>query len=176
MVGTSASGKTTFSRELANKLNLAYIELDDLLWQDDWKETNDPEFFQKIQDQIELANLDSNKKGYVIDGNYSRTTHITWANIDTIIWIDLSFGLNLYQSLKRALSRAISKKQLWENSNNTESFSRMFGHESIVKWMIKIHAKNRRKYKARMKDPQYSHIQFIRLKSRKQMRDFLEGL
>lgn len=55
VVGTSASGKTTFSLELANKLNLAYIELDDLLWQDDWKETNDPEFFQKIQDKIELA-------------------------------------------------------------------------------------------------------------------------
>ena len=31
VVGTSASGKTIFSRKLAQKLNLTYIELDDLL-------------------------------------------------------------------------------------------------------------------------------------------------
>ena len=47
VVGTSASGKTTFSRKLAERLNLTHIELDNLLWLDDWQETPDFEFFQK---------------------------------------------------------------------------------------------------------------------------------
>lgn len=52
VVGTSASGKSTFARQLAQKLNLAYIELDDLLWLDNWQETPDAEFFQKIKDAM----------------------------------------------------------------------------------------------------------------------------
>ena len=49
VVGTSSSGKTTFSIRLAQKLKLTYIELDDLFWLDDWQESTDTAFFQKIQ-------------------------------------------------------------------------------------------------------------------------------
>ena len=176
VVGTSASGKTTLSRRLAKKLNLDYIELDDLLWQNNWQETSDPEFFEKIQNKIRHANADIHKNGYVIDGNYSRTTHITWQEIDTVIWLDIPFHINLFQSIYRALTRAFTKKQLWMSSNNTESFSRMFGRESIVKWMIKTHAKNRKKYLAMMNNPQYAHIRFVRLESRKQAKTFIANL
>ncbi len=41
IVGTSASGKPTFARQLGQKLGLAHIEMDDLFWQDDWQETPD---------------------------------------------------------------------------------------------------------------------------------------
>lgn len=71
VVGTSAVGKTTFSRKLADKLDLKYIELDDLFWLNDWQESSDEDFFQKLQQKIENAS-----NGYVIDGNYTRTTHI----------------------------------------------------------------------------------------------------
>lgn len=45
VVGTSASGKTTFSKQLAEKLNLSFIELDNLFWQDDWQQASDTIFF-----------------------------------------------------------------------------------------------------------------------------------
>lgn len=44
VIGTSASGKSIFSKKLAGKLNLAYIELDDLFWFDDWIESFDRKF------------------------------------------------------------------------------------------------------------------------------------
>ena len=122
VVGTSASGKFTFARQLSKKLHLAYIELDDLLWMDNWQETPDPVFFKKIQDAIVQAQADPEYWGYVIDGNHSRTTHITWKEVDTIIWLDLPFSLNLYQSVRRAFSRAMSQQPFWKNSDNTESF------------------------------------------------------
>ena len=53
VVGTSASGKSTFSKALAQKLNLSYIELDDLFWLDDWKESADQDFFEKLQQSID---------------------------------------------------------------------------------------------------------------------------
>ncbi|MEG0343396.1 MAG: adenylate kinase [Acinetobacter sp.] len=176
VVGTSASGKTTFSRKLAERLNLTHIELDNLLWLDDWQETPDFEFFQKIEQAIAFADMDPTKQGYVIDGNYSRTTHLTWKASDTVIWLDLPFYLNLFQSLHRAFGRALSQKPFWENSNNTESFSRMFTRDSIVLWMIKTYKKNRKKYIDKMNDPQFAHVQFIHITTRKQMRQFLENL
>lgn len=56
VVGTSASGKSTFARKLAKKLSLEYIELDDLLWMDDWQETPDPEFFEKLKTRLHKLN------------------------------------------------------------------------------------------------------------------------
>ena len=46
VVGTSASGKSTFSKALAQKLGLSYIELDDLFWLDDWVESTDELFLE----------------------------------------------------------------------------------------------------------------------------------
>lgn len=105
VVGTSASGKSTFARMLAKKLRLEYIELDDLFWLDDWQESPDLDFFRKIQDAIDRAD-----GGYVIDGNYTRSIPVKWTEIDTVIWLDLPFHLNLYRSIKRALQRAISRQ------------------------------------------------------------------
>ena len=68
VVGTSASGKSTFSKALAQQLKVDYIELDDLFWLDDWVESSDQEFFKKLQQKINQAS-----EGYVIDGNYTRT-------------------------------------------------------------------------------------------------------
>ena len=61
VVGTSATGKSTFSRALAEKLRLHYIELDNLFWLDDWQECPDEIFFARIEAEIAKA-----KNGYVI--------------------------------------------------------------------------------------------------------------
>ncbi|MGL6034845.1 MAG: adenylate kinase, partial [Acinetobacter johnsonii] len=62
VVGTSAKGKSTFSRALAEKLDLHYIELDNLFWLDDWQECPDEVFFAKIESEVQKAT-----QGYVID-------------------------------------------------------------------------------------------------------------
>ena len=49
VVGTSASGKSTFSKALAAKLNVKYIEMDELFWKPNWQESNNSEFLPKVQ-------------------------------------------------------------------------------------------------------------------------------
>ena len=94
VVGTSASGKSTFSKVLAQKLGLSYIELDDLFWLDNWDESSDPNFFEKLQQSIDLA-----PHGHVIDGNYSRTEEIKWTQQK--LWSNS----NNRESFKSMLSR-----------------------------------------------------------------------
>lgn len=40
VVGTSASGKSTYSKELAAMLDVQYIEMDLLFWKPNWEESN----------------------------------------------------------------------------------------------------------------------------------------
>lgn len=171
VIGTSASGKSTFSKTLAHKLNLSYIELDDLFWLDNWQESTNDAFLNKLQYRIDQA-----PQGYVIDGNYSRTQSIKWKNIDTIIWLDFPFHVNLYRSVKRALQRVVSKQKLWPNSNNKESFRMILTRDSIIWWMIKTHKENQQKYLAIMNQPEYAHIRFIHLRSSKQSQQFLDEI
>lgn len=173
VIGTSASGKSTFSKILAENLGLEYIELDDLFWKDNWQESTDVELIQKMNHSVHKANHDLCKNGYVIDGCYTRFRASVWREIDTVIWINLPFHVNLYQSLKRTFSRLITQEKIWLNSNNTESLKMIFSRDSIIVWMLQTYFKNQKKYVSWMSDPQYSHIQFICLRSRKQVKQFL---
>lgn len=45
VIGTSGSGKSTFSRMLATTLGYPYIEMDAMFWQPNWQESsNDDEY------------------------------------------------------------------------------------------------------------------------------------
>ena len=84
VIGTSGSGKTTFSRQLAEKLGYPYIEMDALFWGKNWQQSTDEVFFRKLEEAME-------QEKWVLDGNYSRTTDIKWKEADTVIWIDFNF-------------------------------------------------------------------------------------
>lgn len=169
VVGTSASGKSTFGRQLAKKLDVPFIEMDELFWKADWQEPADAEFFPKLETAL-------NRKTWVLDGNYTRTIPIKWKSVDLVIWLDYSFSRTLYQSVTRALNRSYAKKELWPNTGNQESFRKLFSRDSIVLWMIKGYSKNRTKYIKAMADSDYSEIEFIHLTSPKQAIKYLESL
>jgi len=171
IIGTTGSGKSTFARKLAQKRQLQYIELDNLLWLDDWQESADEAFFCKLKSGMEAA-----ATGWVIDNLYTRSIEMIWSQVDTVIWLDYSFSLNLYRLTKRTLWRAMSQKPLWENSNNRENWKMMLSRKSIFLWMLQKYPQNKQRYVAMMQDSKYQHIQFIRLTSPRQAQEFLKRL
>ena len=48
VMGTSGSGKSTFSKKLSKKINHIYIEMDELHWNSDWVESTNEEFFKSM--------------------------------------------------------------------------------------------------------------------------------
>ncbi len=169
IVGSTSSGKSTFARKLSRKLGYSHIELDNLFWKPNWTESTDEEFFDKI---ISATQEDS----WVLDGNYRRTNHLTWPKADTVIWLNLPLWQTLYQNISRSLKRAILKNEIWEGTGNKESFSRMFSKDSIILWLIKTYKKNISRYNQMINDPNYSHISFHQLRSRKEIEKFLNNL
>ena len=169
VIGSSGSGKSTFAKKLANELNYKYISLDQLFWKKNWTESSDSEFFDNIQ---KATNADQ----WVLDGNYSRSRHITWPHADTIIWIDLPHWRVMLQSIKRSVVRAVTGEELWEGTGNRESFFRMFSKESILLFQIKSYPKAKKRYNEILNDPEYNYINFVRLKSHRESAAYLKNL
>ena len=169
VIGVTGSGKSTLASKLAQKLNYPYIQLDKLFWKPNWQHTPDNEFIAKIENAIQSDN-------WVIDGNYTRTNYITWAKADTIIWIDLPFYQTLYQNVSRSLKRALLQYELWEGTGNKESFKRMFSKDSIVLWLFKTYKPQKARTEERMISKEYKHLKFHRLRSHKEIAEFLKSI
>ena len=141
--------------------------MDSLFWGPNWYSSSDEEFFPKLRNAL-------NKDSWILDGNYTRTIPIKWENVELVIWLDYSFARTLFQAIKRALKRSITKEELWAGTGNHESFTKsIFSRDSIILWTIKTYRKVKFKYQRLMKDPEYSNIKFIQLKSPSETKKFL---
>ena len=168
VIGTSGSGKSTFSKNLAQALSYPHVEMDKVFWGPNWHWPRDEVFFENLRREI------SGDK-WVLDGNYTRTLPIKWERIEMVVWLDFSLPITLYQAVLRAFRRALSGEEIWEGTGNRESFRKsFFSRDSIILWTIKTHSSVRLKYEFYLKDPKYSHIKFVRLKSRREANIFLK--
>lgn len=170
IIGCSGSGKSTFGKKLSAILNIPYIEIDEIFWGPNWHRPEREEFHAKLENKI-------SGDSWILDGNYSKTVDIKWKNVQTVIWIDYSFFRVMSQTFKRAISRMISKQELWPGTGNIETFrNAFFSKDSIILWSLTQFHKVKRKYRRIMKDQNYSHINFIRLKSPKISDKLLEKI
>jgi len=169
VVGITGSGKTTFSRELAEVLSIPYVQMDQLFWKRDWQEPSDEEFVPKIRDVVK-------SDAWVLDGNYhGRTCTIKWNRADTVVWLDYGFFTTFLQLLKRSILRASTGEELWPNTGNRESFRKaFFDKSSILLWFLKYYKSNHVRYSSIMRSNEFPNVRFVRIGSRKEAKRFLE--
>lgn len=171
VIGTSGSGKSTFARRLAEKINQPYIEMDKLFWRPNWVMPADEAFFADVRNAL------AGKDGWVLDGNYTRTIPIKWEKVDLVVWLDLPLPRTLWQALKRAVNRSCTGRELWEGTGNRETFAKTFlSKESILLWTWNTHGPVRERNEKLIKDPRFAHIKFLRLRSHREAERFLEQL
>jgi adenylate kinase family enzyme len=128
--GQSGSGKTTFGRRVSSALRVPHFELDSLYHRPNWEPTPDDEFREIVEQRLMSAS-----DGWVVDGNYSRVRDLVLSQADTAIWLRLPFRVVYTRLLKRTVTRAWKKQELW--NGNRESFRMSFlSRESILLWGI----------------------------------------
>jgi adenylate kinase family enzyme len=170
VVGTSGSGKTTFSKMLASRLNFPRIEMDQVFWGPNWHQTPDDIFFKKVEEALSNEN-------WVLDGNYTRTTPVKWQKVTAVIWLDYSYPRILYQAFRRSVKYILTGKEIWPNTGNIQTVRMtFFSKDSILLWTITHLRQVKRKYELLSKDTRFSHIYFYRLKSPKEAQEFLNGI
>jgi adenylate kinase family enzyme len=157
VVGTSGSGKTMLARQLGELLNIPSTELDALHWEPDWT----PALLSVLRERVDAAlSVDA----WVVDGNYSKVRDLTWGRADTVVWLDYSLWVVMTRIVRRTVTRLLSREELY--SGNRERFkTTFFSRDSILLWSLQTHYKNRRRYTELMSQPEYAHLNIVRLRS-----------
>jgi len=158
VVGSSGSGKTTFARRLAAKLDVPHIELDGLYWLADWQPVDVETFARRVSEAIAGDR-------WVTDGNYGVIRPIVFERVEVVVWLDLTLWTCLSRVIRRTIRRSRTGDELWSGTGNRESWRAAFGRKSLVWWLITTHRRRRREYAALFEDPRNAHIRLHRFTS-----------
>jgi adenylate kinase family enzyme len=167
VIGSSGSGKSTFSKQIASIKGWKHIELDALNLEENWKEAELEVFRARVRAAIDCQE-------WVADGNYSKVRDLTYPIADTIIWLDLPFIVVFSSMVCRTFRRYYKKEVLW-NNNRERLWPQFFAKDSLFLWVIKTHRKKRRDYVALMQDEQTGK-KMVRFRSRKEVNEFVQTL
>lgn len=170
MVGNSGAGKSWLARRLAERLGVPYLELDALNHQPGWVPLPSEDLRAAVG-QVTAG------PGWVVDGNYGVVREdLVWPRADTVVWLDLPRPAVARQVVGRSLARVLTGRELW--NGNRESWRNLLSlnpTRSVIMWSWTSHRRYRRGYGVAARDPRWAHLRFVRLRSRREVGDFLSG-
>ena len=164
LIGNAGAGKTTFAKQLAQKLHLPLVHLDNLYWRGDWDHLSRDEFDVILQSELE-------KPQWIIDGNFNRTIPHRLQYCDTAFSSDLPTITCRAGITKRTLTN-LGKVRSDMGGNCFEHFD---SHKiSLYRNVLTFNKQHRKDYYELLNHASQANV--ITFRSRKQTRDFLAKL
>lgn len=157
VIGMTASGKSTLAKQLARQLGVPHVELDGIVHGPNWVDLSDEAFRARTAEAL-------SGDGWVVDGNYRAVRDLTIGQAETVVWLDYPIIIPLWRVIPRTLRRIIRKEELW-NGNRETWRGALFGRDSLVVWILKMHGTRRREFSALFGAPEHAHRTLIRLRS-----------
>jgi adenylate kinase family enzyme len=157
VVGDSSSGKTTFARTLAARMDVPHVELDALHWEPHWTEATPDVMRRRTADAIA-------GDGWVVDGNYSVVRDLVWARAELVVWLDFPLRTVLWRFARRTRRRVRSREELWPGTGNREHYRHtLLGRDSLLWWILSNYHRRRRDYPSLLAEN--PHLTVVRLRS-----------
>ena len=168
IIGVTGSGKTTLARQISAILGIPHVELDSLHWGPNWVMAETDAFRSQVTHALACDE-------WVTDGNYSKARDIIWERADTIVWLDYSLPVILWQLVSRTLWRIITREELW-NTNRETWRGALFSKDSLFLFAVQSHPRHRKSYPELFQKPENAHLRVIRLKNRRETLHWLMQL
>jgi adenylate kinase family enzyme len=161
VVGTSGSGKTTLATRLSERLGLPHVELDALQHGPNWQQATEDELRAR-------ATVATAAEAWVVDGNYAAVRDVVWPRATAIVWLDLARPVVMVQVIGRSVTRAITRRPLW--NDNRERWQTWLDADHPIRWAWSTHADRRARYEALVDE------RWVRLRTRREVRAWLAGV
>jgi len=166
VIGVSSGvGKSTFARQLGEKLSIPVYHLDQLFWKPGWVEAALEEFSEAQKSIVK-------EEKWIMEGNYSHTFSIRAEHADTIIYLELPLFICLYRVLKRWLLNR-GKTRIDMGAGCPEKIDWAF-----IKFILTTYYPRKKTMKS-----QFQHFQtigrkkkIIVLKGKREIKNFINGI
>lgn len=164
VIGNAGSGKTTFSKALAEKLNLPLVHLDKIFWCGKWHHISRENFDKILEKELQ-------KDFWIIDGNFNRTLPRRLEECDTVFYFDLPILSCLWGSTKRVIQN-YGKHRDDMGGYCPEYFDK---HKwELYLSILKFNKQNRERYYKLLSEHEDKKV--VIFKSRKQANSYLNNL
>ncbi|WP_448061209.1 toxin [Cellulomonas hominis] len=171
IVGNSGSGKTTLARQMAERLGLGHLELDEAFWGPDWQKRAPEDGRATVRAFVASP---AAARGWVMDGNWNDNLGELALDVDLIVWLDFPRRTVVRRVLRRTLARVVTRTELWHgNRERWRNLLRRDPAENIVRWAWTEHAAYRARYAALAVSGQ---VEVLRLDGPRAAREWLDGL
>lgn len=161
ILGSIASGKSTYAKKMSCELNIPVYHLDQELQEGYWKYKSESEQFERV---TEIANSEK----WIMDGNYSLTLGYRASMADIVIFLDTNPVICVYRYIRRYIkNRGKARDDVGSGCKEVLSLK-------IVKNIID-YSRKKSKYEKIVND-NCKTGQIIHLSGKKKCRLFLESL
>ena len=168
IVGGSCTGKTTLATQIAKKMSIPRIELDELHWEPNWQEKPRDEFRANVQQAVAQPR-------WVCDGMYTFLKDLTWTRATTLVWLDYSFPLVIQRAIRRTAKRILLRETLY--NGNRETFTKtFFNRDSILLWVLTSHRGRHQQIRNLIAMPEHAHLNVVQCQKPVEAARFLENI
>jgi adenylate kinase family enzyme len=155
IIGGSGSGKTTLGQALATRLDLPFVDLDDLYWEPGWREVGHDELKRRV------APIAA-QEAWLVVGNYGATAELLlWPRLTTLVVLDLPYPTMMWRILHRSLRRAVRREACC--NGNFESLHRLLRHDAPLRYLTRTWRRRHARYVTLASDAGLKHARVVYL-------------
>jgi adenylate kinase family enzyme len=167
VVGAAGSGKTTLARAASARLQIPFVDVDDLFWCPGWECVDIPTLRGRLGEQ-------TRGDRWVVAGNY--TTHVRdllWSRADTLVWLDLPRATSFRRVVLRTVRDVVQRRELWPGCR--QSPLAPFRTRLLQRAWVQP-ARYRVKYEQFLAEPSSAHLEVVRLRTTAAVAEWLHAL